>query len=251
MGCIPGKASSTNNHVSSNCSAQQNSLQLQLKSPLEPTGPSSPIMKKGPGVCGDDSSESRGQTVSQVDSSVGPVPSGEQYSQISSEENEQQSQERDTSSRDEYCCTRRLGVGHFGTVYLAVNTKGTRVAIKQIHAAKEKSDNGSVEVDMLQRCLGHPCIVQLVTAVPKSLTHMKLQQQHTCIITEYIEGSHWGSSAFSQRQGSVPLTHKRLNHIRGILRDILLALHHLHDVVGIAHMDIKPENILVLNHTTT
>eukprot|EP00759_Apiculatamorpha_spiralis_P014331 PhF_6_TR21027/c0_g3_i3/m.30229 len=224
MGCIPGKASSTNNHVSSNCSAQQNSLQLQLKSPLEPTGPSSPIMKKGPGVCGDDSSESRGQTVSQVDSSVGPVPSGEQYSQIFSEENDQQSQERDTSSKDEYCCTRRLGVGHFGTVYLAVNTKGTRVAIKQIHTAKEKSDNCSVEVDMLQKCLGHPCIVQLVTAVPKSLTHMKSQHQHTCIITEYIEGSHWGSSAFSQRRGS---THKRLNHIRGILRDVLLALHHL------------------------
>eukprot|EP00759_Apiculatamorpha_spiralis_P014337 PhF_6_TR21027/c0_g4_i3/m.30231 len=233
MGCTPCKG--VESCSSSSCSQRTTTLQFEQQgSPFDPTPHE-----------GDGSNDSSiGQTLSLGDSISNNVTTTW------------------AKKSNKYICQKQIGSGHFGSVFVATTPTGAQVAIKKLHHQHHHQDPSTTEIERrddaetlqqqeisaLQKCLGHPCIVQLIDVVRKLFN---TQHQHTCIITEYIDGSHWGSSPLTERQGSVPMTHKRLNHIRGILRDILLALHHLHDVVGIAHMDIKPENILVLNHTTT
>eukprot|EP00759_Apiculatamorpha_spiralis_P011520 PhF_6_TR18902/c0_g2_i2/m.27575 len=156
-------------------------------------------------------------------------------------------------SAQDYVRMRPLGSGQSGVVYLGMSRKTRRyVAIK--HLGKVRKDSAAFdipEVKYLQMCYGHPCIVQLQDVITQhSITGTKTSSA-AWLVMEHVDGASWGSSVAAQRQGPWCGTGKSqeyiLNRTRGILRDLLMGLQFLHDVAGVAHMDIKAENIIVLS----
>eukprot|EP00759_Apiculatamorpha_spiralis_P048269 PhF_6_TR43558/c1_g1_i1/m.66886/K08803/DAPK; death-associated protein kinase len=170
--------------------------------------------------------------------------------------------EEDASSKppkaltSKYARVRALGSGVFGVVYLATNREtGSLCSIKVTKAlcgdllvstqTNESccTDNpaGDVvseipEYELLKRCQGHPCILELHEAFQSSTK--------VWLVTEYVSGVTWGSSR--ARTGPLPNEPNTMKFLQRILWDLLRALQYLHDVVRIAHMDIKPENIMLL-----
>eukprot|EP00759_Apiculatamorpha_spiralis_P018900 PhF_6_TR25168/c0_g1_i1/m.34691 len=160
-----------------------------------------------------------------------------------------------TGPQETYTIVRKLGQGQYGHVHLGVqNTSGRLCAIKEwIRDTLINNESAMMitkEIEHLQRCAGHSCIVQLhdVLGYTHEETTAKTLHVPVCVVTEYLNGDAWGHSDFLSRKGPISCDSKSLCVVRGILRDVLTALHHMHDIVGIAHMDIKPENIIVLNH---
>eukprot|EP00759_Apiculatamorpha_spiralis_P011518 PhF_6_TR18902/c0_g1_i7/m.27578 len=125
------------------------------------------------------------------------------------------------------------------------------------------------EIQSLKSCRGHPCLVQYIDSFShpnigtpgdvvtrinmgmRDVSPLQNNNSYLWIITEHIDGIPWGISKASQRpSGPWCGTHKSqdyvVNRTRGILRDLLMGLQFLHDVVGVAHMDIKAENIIVV-----
>eukprot|EP00759_Apiculatamorpha_spiralis_P015757 PhF_6_TR22325/c1_g1_i2/m.31605 len=144
-----------------------------------------------------------------------------------------------------------VGAGQYGKVYLG-EEKDKYFALKEIEVDK---DLRSKEAEVLKRCVGHPCIVQYKGSFDSTDEDdddrvNESKQQHKrmmCIVTEYVHGTSWGVSSLPQRKGPIPGTTESYNTLRGILRDVLSAVHYIHDVLHLAHMDIKPENIIVLS----
>eukprot|EP00759_Apiculatamorpha_spiralis_P027447 PhF_6_TR30198/c1_g2_i1/m.44387 len=146
-----------------------------------------------------------------------------------------------------YHTVRTIGRGSYGSVYLVVhNSTGKLCAMKVIPHKKKSTPSSSsslvttislidenVEAMYLQRCRNHPCIVHLEEVIQSATTTTSV----SCIVMEYVDGDPWGSSSLTHRRGPVAQTSESLRVVRGILRDVLLGLHYLHTIVGIAHMD--------------
>eukprot|EP00759_Apiculatamorpha_spiralis_P011644 PhF_6_TR18930/c2_g2_i8/m.27714 len=149
----------------------------------------------------------------------------------------------DTSSSNDlhFKILKKIGSGQYGTVFLALHEPtGTYYAIKQFLSSQHQQHLPD-EVRFLQLCIGHPCIVQLHSVILSKRTGLPKQ-----LVMEFIDGTPWGSSEFYLRGGPVPINTESLRFVRGILRDLLLALCYLHDEIGVAHLDIKPENVVAI-----
>eukprot|EP00759_Apiculatamorpha_spiralis_P015760 PhF_6_TR22325/c1_g1_i5/m.31608 len=141
-----------------------------------------------------------------------------------------------------------VGTGHSGTVYLG-GENDTMFALKEIETKDHDEMRDNKEADFLKRCVGHPCIVQYkgsFDSTDDNLHPNQVRKRMMCIVTEYVHGTSWGVSSLPQRKGPIPGTTESYSTLRGILRDVLSAVHYIHDVLHLAHMDIKPENIIVL-----
>eukprot|EP00759_Apiculatamorpha_spiralis_P027956 PhF_6_TR30575/c1_g1_i6/m.44940 len=158
-----------------------------------------------------------------------------------------------------YSCVKSIGSGQYGVVYLVTERQtGGMFAIKVTTASCDSELTAPVtpvtpagmpegetyknrrvpDYDNLILCRGHPSILQVYETFQSSTK--------VWLVTEYVSGMPWGSSMF--RKGPMPLYPSVMEMLRRILHDLLETLQFMHDEVGMAHMDIKPENVILLNH---
>ncbi|XP_022799841.1 serine/threonine-protein kinase par-1-like isoform X2 [Stylophora pistillata] len=129
----------------------------------------------------------------------------------------------------------RLGKGNFAYVELATNRiTNSKVAMKVIDTRKIKDDyvkrNILREARLLKK-VNHPNIVRLYETL----------KQHSiyCIVTEYVSGGELLTHLRSQPESKLSES-----QARPIMRQLISALHHMHEN-GIVHRDLKMENILL------
>lgn len=131
-------------------------------------------------------------------------------------------------------CSRQLGKGAYGTVYLCEDTSlpgSPQVAVKHIKNAARHGKSILREVRLLAR-LCHENLLHLLdfTAVPSP------NFDDVFLVLPYM-----ASDLHKVIQSRQPLTDK---HVQVILVQIVRALGYLHGA-GVAHRDLKPANILL------
>ncbi|PIA46711.1 hypothetical protein AQUCO_01500328v1 [Aquilegia coerulea] len=141
-----------------------------------------------------------------------------------------------------YIAQRKLGWGHFSTVWLAYDTRCSRyVALKIQKSAAEFAQAALHEIEVLSAIANgdasnSKCIVQLVD----HFKHAGPNGQHLCMVLEFLGDSLLRLIRYNRYKG-LPL-----NKVREICRWVLLGLDYLHRELGIIHTDLKPENVLLL-----
>ncbi|KAI0927812.1 hypothetical protein AcW1_005233 [Taiwanofungus camphoratus] len=167
----------------------------------------------------------------------------------------------DTFSDGRYVVVRKLGWGHFSTVWLAKDTKMNRhVALKVVKSAPRYTETALDEIKLLQRLItsSHPP-VQPTTANPNpspspSQTHPGRSHvisfldhfrhkgpngTHICMVFEVLGENLLGLIKRHQNKG-VPM-----HLVKQIAKQILLGLDYMHRCCGVIHTDLKPENVLI------
>lgn len=124
-----------------------------------------------------------------------------------------------------------LGSGSFGTVRLAEAEGGKLVAVKKTQLNVDDEPNG-VEASLLVR-LKHPCIVRLIDSFESA--NRDGRERVAYLVMEYLP-----STLHAKIAGS-PLS---ASYVRCYGFQLMRALAHL-TALNIAHLDIKPENLLV------
>ncbi|XP_057297000.1 SRSF protein kinase 3-like isoform X2 [Hydractinia symbiolongicarpus] len=142
-----------------------------------------------------------------------------------------------------YHVIRKLGWGHFSTVWLAWDLTDKRyVALKIVKSASHYTETALDEMKLLRTVHtadpsdpGYPHVVQL-------LDHFKVRGihgSHVCMVFEVLGHNLLKFIIKSSYRGISLLMAKN------IIRQTLLGLNYLHTACKVIHTDIKPENILV------
>ncbi|KAG8220000.1 kinase-like protein [Butyriboletus roseoflavus] len=141
-----------------------------------------------------------------------------------------------------YLVVRKLGWGHFSTVWLVHDTHQSRYsALKVVKSASRYADTARDEIKLLTKVSDanptHPGRAYIV-AFLDSFTHPG-PENHICIVFEPLGENLLALIARNKKKG-VPQPLVKL-----IARQVLLGLQYLHDECDLVHTDIKPENILI------
>ncbi|WP_235826099.1 protein kinase domain-containing protein [Candidatus Frankia alpina] len=130
-----------------------------------------------------------------------------------------------------YALISRLGVGGMGTVYLARNTAGRRVAVKVIRpdlaADEEFRRRFRAEVEAARRVAPF-CTAEVLDADPNAPAPY--------LVTEFIEGVR-----LDEQVDSGPLASSTLT---GLAVGVATALTAIHSA-GLVHRDLKPSNVML------
>ncbi|CAE6447135.1 unnamed protein product [Rhizoctonia solani] len=147
-----------------------------------------------------------------------------------------------------YRIVRKLGWGHFSTVWLAHDGHtDSHVALKFVKSAPRYSQTATDEVTLLQHIIdarddAHPGRDRLVTFLDSfAHTNPRTTQVHHCIAFEPLGMNLLQllqQPEYKHRGVPVPL-------VKQIARQVLHGLDYLHRVCGLVHTDLKPENILL------
>jgi eukaryotic-like serine/threonine-protein kinase len=130
-----------------------------------------------------------------------------------------------------YRIIRPLGSGGFGTVYLAEDEIiGKKVALKVPHRQSQGSESLSAEAKLMAP-LGHPNIVQVLTADQDAATGAFF------IVMEYIEGDSLAERL--TRVGSLEEP-----QALALSLEIVDAVRHAH-THNVLHRDLRPSNVLL------
>eukprot|EP00033_Pygsuia_biforma_P001023 GCRY01001168.1.p1 GENE.GCRY01001168.1~~GCRY01001168.1.p1 ORF type:complete len:528 (+),score=162.49 GCRY01001168.1:94-1677(+) len=142
---------------------------------------------------------------------------------------------------DRYKILRRLGWGHFSTVWLATDLRTEKlVALKVIKSARHYTDAALDELEMLKIIRQRDpnddcCCVQL-------LDDFKVEGPngvHVVMVFEVL-GRHMLSLIKASSYKGLPLP-----VVRNICKQVLIALDFIHQKAGLIHTDLKPENVLL------
>ncbi|KAJ3115099.1 serine/threonine protein kinase, CMGC group [Physocladia obscura] len=156
----------------------------------------------------------------------------------------------DVYSTGRYHVLRKLGWGHFSTVWLAKDQKQPQqeqqsppvVALKIVKSAQHYSETAIDEIKLLEK---------VVNANPNNQNRRKIVELKDWFKIKGPNGSHV-TMAF-EVLGPNLLTLIRQYHHRGIpvpivkriMKQVLQGLQYLHDECHIIHTDLKPENVLI------
>lgn len=142
-----------------------------------------------------------------------------------------------------YTLVRKLGWGHFSTVWLARdNDKHSHVAVKIVRSAKHYTETAIDEIKLLDKVTtsdiyhpGHEHVIQLLD----TFTHKGPNGVHVVMVFEVLGENLLGLIRRYKHRG-IPII-----FVKQIAKQLLLALDFLHRKCGVIHTDLKPENILI------
>ncbi|KAK3941953.1 kinase-like domain-containing protein [Diplogelasinospora grovesii] len=142
-----------------------------------------------------------------------------------------------------YTVVRKLGWGHFSTVWLSRDNKEAKhVALKVVRSAKHYTDTANDEIKLLEKIVdankNHPGRKHVVRLLD-SFEHKGQNGTHVCMVFEVLGENLLGLiKRWNHRGIPMPL-------VKQITKQVLLGLDYLHRECGIIHTDLKPENVLV------
>ncbi|KAF8624835.1 hypothetical protein AX15_005718 [Amanita polypyramis BW_CC] len=147
----------------------------------------------------------------------------------------------DPFKNNRYRVVRKLGWGHFSTVWLVKDAQQGYSALKVVKSAGRYAETARDEIKLLSRVQSfspnHPGRSHIVSYLD-SFTHQGMESSHICIVFEPL-GENLLALIERHKKG-VPRA-----LVRSIVKQILLGLEYLHDECDLVHTDIKPENILI------
>jgi len=153
----------------------------------------------------------------------------------------------DAFSDGRYIVVRKLGWGHFSTVWLARDTKFDRhVALKVVKSAPRYTETALDEIKLLQRLISsslppnplHPGRRHVIGFLDH-FRHRGPNGNHVCMVTEVLGENLLGLIKRYQNKGvPMPL-------VKQIAKQVLLGLDYMHRQCGVIHTDLKPENVLI------
>lgn len=149
----------------------------------------------------------------------------------------------ETYKNKKYTLVRKLGWGHFSTVWLARdNDKQCHVAMKIVRSAKQYTDTAVDEIKLLDKVTtsdthhpGHQHVIQLLD----TFSHEGPNGVHVCMVFEVLGENLLGLIRRYKHKG-IPIV-----FVKQIAKQLLSALDFLHRKCGVIHTDIKPENVLI------
>ncbi|TRM65977.1 kinase-like domain-containing protein [Schizophyllum amplum] len=149
----------------------------------------------------------------------------------------------DTFKNGRYRVVRKLGWGHFSTVWLVKDTQTScHTALKVVKSAGRYAETARDEIKLLSRVASvsplHPGREHIVSFLD-SFTHQGPEASHICIVFEPL-GENLLALIERNKKKGVPRALVKI-----IARQALLGLQYLHDECDLVHTDIKPENILI------
>ena len=138
---------------------------------------------------------------------------------------------------------RKLGWGHFSTVWLAKdNDKHCHVAMKIVRSAKHYTETAIDEIKLLDKITtsdihhpGHEHAIQLLD----TFTHKGPNGVHVVMVFEVLGENLLGLIRRYKHRG-IPVV-----FVKQIAKQLLSALDFLHRKCGVIHTDLKPENVLI------
>ncbi|KAK2460726.1 hypothetical protein APHAL10511_007196 [Amanita phalloides] len=167
----------------------------------------------------------------------------------------------DTFSDGRYVVVRKLGWGHFSTVWLARDQKMNRhVALKVVKSAPRYTETALDEIKLLQRLItsstppvapspSHPNPPPSpshthsgrshVISFLDHFRHKGPNGTHVCMVFEVLGENLLGLIRRHQNKG-VPM-----HLVKQIAKQVLLGLDYMHRCCGVIHTDLKPENVLI------
>ena len=149
----------------------------------------------------------------------------------------------DTFSDGRYVIVRKLGWGHFSTVWLAKDRVAQRhVAMKVVKSAPHYTETALDEIKLLQRLVSadvnHPGRRHCVSLLDH-FRHNGPHGSHVCMVFEVLGENLLGLIKRYQHRG-VPV-----HIVKQIAKQVLLGLDYMHRSCNIIHTDLKPENVLI------
>ncbi|RMD40521.1 hypothetical protein DV735_g4594, partial [Chaetothyriales sp. CBS 134920] len=149
----------------------------------------------------------------------------------------------ETYNNGRYVVIRKLGWGHFSTVWLSRDTTtGKHVALKVVRSAAHYTETAIDEIKLLNRVVqanpNHPGR-RYVVSLLDSFEHKGPNGLHVCMVFEVLGENLLGLiKRWNHRGIPMPL-------VKQITKQVLLGLDYLHRECGIIHTDLKPENVLI------
>ncbi|XP_063049462.1 SRSF protein kinase 1b [Engraulis encrasicolus] len=142
-----------------------------------------------------------------------------------------------------YHVIRKLGWGHFSTVWLAWDIQGKRfVAMKVVKSAEHYTETALDEIKLLRAVRDSDVSDPSREKVVQLLDDFKISGvngTHVCMVFEVL-GHHLLKWIIKSNYQGLPLP-----CVKSIIRQVLQGLDYLHSKCKIIHTDIKPENILL------
>ncbi|XP_036386919.1 SRSF protein kinase 1-like isoform X2 [Megalops cyprinoides] len=142
-----------------------------------------------------------------------------------------------------YHVIRKLGWGHFSTVWLAWDIQGKRfVAMKVVKSAEHYTETALDEIKLLRSVRNTDPNDPNREKVVQLLDDFKISGvngTHVCMVFEVL-GHHLLKWIIKSNYQGLPLP-----CVKSIIRQVLQGLDYLHTKCKIIHTDIKPENILM------
>lgn len=149
----------------------------------------------------------------------------------------------ETFKNGRYVVVRKLGWGHFSTVWLSRDIEsGRHVALKVVRSAAHYTETALDEIKLLQKIVQanpkHPGKAYVVSLLD-SFEHKGQNGVHVCMVFEVLGENLLGLiKRWNHRGIPMPL-------VKQITKQVLLGLDYLHRECGIIHTDLKPENVLI------
>ncbi|CAN7981368.1 unnamed protein product, partial [Ixodes pacificus] len=142
-----------------------------------------------------------------------------------------------------YHVVRKLGWGHFSTVWLCWDLVGKRfVALKVVKSASHYTDTALDEIKLLKAVRESDTDDTCRERVVQLLDDFRISGvngTHMCMVFEVL-GHNLLKLIIRSNYPGIPLP-----NVRTIIRQVLEGLGYLHSKCQIIHTDIKPENILI------
>ncbi|RDW62050.1 putative dis1-suppressing protein kinase dsk1 [Coleophoma cylindrospora] len=142
-----------------------------------------------------------------------------------------------------YTVVRKLGWGHFSTVWLSKdNVTNKHVALKIVRSAAHYTETAVDEIKLLNKIVvakpDHPGRKHVVSLLD-SFEHKGPNGTHVCMVFEVLGENLLGLIKRWNHRG-IPIA-----LVKQITKQVLLGLDYLHRECGIIHTDLKPENVLI------